>query len=246
MAEKRGRKRKNDLYFGPNEEKAVVEFLTCDDPIERNRIYNKHLRAPFDKMIESIIRRYKLYRKGYSFEHLHSDTLSFLITKAEKFKPEKGKKSYSYFGTICKNYILMLLIKDDKGMKVNASFEDTFNSIQERDDLVYHLSDTDYDLAQFIKTMSDEIKEELEAADESKKKITDNERKVGEALIDILDNWEFIFENMEGGSKYNKNTVLATIRDYTNLSTKDIRVAMRRFKKLYALIKEDKIDEGYL
>lgn len=246
MAEKRGRKRKNDLYFGPNEEKAVVEFLTCDDPIERNRIYNKHLRAPFDKMIESIIRRYKLYRKGYSFEHLHSDTLSFLITKAEKFKPEKGKKSYSYFGTICKNYILMLLIKDDKGLKVNASFEDTFNSIQERDDLVYHLSDTDYDLAQFIKTMSEEIKEELEAADESKKKITENERKVGEALIDILDNWEFIFENMEGGSKYNKNTVLATIRDYTNLSTKDIRVAMRRFKKLYALIKEDKIDEGYL
>ena len=51
---------------------------------------------------------------------------------------------------------------------------------------------------------------------------------------------------MEGGSKYNKNTVLATIRDYTNLSTKDIRVAMRRFNKLYALIKEDKIDEGYL
>jgi len=246
MAEKRGRKRKNDLYFGPDEEKAVVEFLTCEDPIERNRIYNQWLRAPFDKMIESIIRRYKLYRKTYSFEDLHSDTLSFLITKAEKFDHTKGKKAYSYFGTICKNYILMLLIKDDKGMKQNASFEDTFSSIQDRDDLTYHLSDTDYALADFIKTLSDEINEELKEQDDSKKKITENERRVGEALIDILDNWEFIFENMEGGSKYNKNTVLATIRDYTNLTTKDIRVAMRRFKKLYALIKEDKIDEGYL
>lgn len=246
MAGNRGRKRKNDLYFGPDEEKAVVEFLSCDDPIERNRIYNKWLRAPFDKMIESIIRRYKLYRKTYSFEDLHSDTLSFLITKADKFDHTQGKKAYSYYGTICKNYILMLLIKDDKGMKANTSFEDTFNSIQDREDLTYHLSDTDYGLADFIKTISDEIKEELEEADESKKKITDNERKVGEALIDILDNWEFIFENMDGGSKYNKNTVLATIRDYTNLTTKDIRVAMRRFKKLYALIKEDKIDEGYL
>ena len=92
--------------------------------------------------------------------------------------------------------------------------------------------------------MSDEIKDELE--DGTKKRVTENERRVGEALIDILDNWEFIFENMEGGSKYNKNTVLATIRDYTRLTTKDIRVAMRRFKKLYYFIKEDKIDEGYL
>jgi len=244
MAEKRGRKRKNALYFGPDQEKAVVEFLTCEDPIERNKIYNQWLRAPLDKMIESIIRRYKLYRKAHTFEDLHSDTLSFLITKAEKFDHTKGKKAYSYFGTICKNYILMLLIKDDKGLRTNASFEDTFNSIQGRDDLTYHLSDTDYALADFIKTMSDEIKDELE--DGTKKRVTENERRVGEALIDILDNWEFIFENMEGGSKYNKNTVLATIRDYTRLTTKDIRVAMRRFKKLYYFIKEDKIDEGYL
>ena len=87
MAKKRGRKRKNDLYFGPAEEKAVIEFLASDDIIERNVIYNKWLRAPFDKMIESIIRRYKLYRKGYTFEELHGDTLSFLITKASKFLP---------------------------------------------------------------------------------------------------------------------------------------------------------------
>ena len=32
-------------------------------------------------MVESIIRRYKLYRKDYEFEDLKSDTLSFLITK---------------------------------------------------------------------------------------------------------------------------------------------------------------------
>lgn len=246
MAEKRGRKRKNALYFGPDEEKAVVEFLTCDDPDERNIIYNKWLRAPLDKMIESIIRKYKLYRSDYSFEHLHSDTLSFLITKVEKFDHTRGKRAYSYFGTICKNYILMLLIKDDKGKKVNSSFEDTFNSIQERDDLVYHLSDTDYKLVDFIKSISLEVKEELDEGDTTKKKLTDNERKVGEALVDILDNWEHIFESMKGGSKYNKNTVLATIREYTNLTTKDIRVAMRRYKKLYALVKEDKIDGGYL
>lgn len=247
MAGKRGRKRKNDLYFGPAEEEAVVKFLESDDEIERNRIYNKWLREPLDKMIESIIRRYKLYRKNVAFEDLHADTLSFLITKADKFDTKSGKKAYSYYGTICKNYILALLIKDDKHLRANLSFEDTFSKIEDRDDLVYDLSDTNYELANFIQDISDEIKVELESdGDESKKKLTENERKVGEALVDILDNWETIFENMDGGSKYNKNTVLATIRDYTNLTTKDIRVSMRRYKKLYYLIKDDRVDEGYL
>ena len=44
MAKQRGRKRTNDLYFGPDEEAAVVRFLECNDEIERNAIYNQWLR----------------------------------------------------------------------------------------------------------------------------------------------------------------------------------------------------------
>ena len=84
---KRGRKRTTNLYFGPDEEQAVLEFLTTEDYNARNRIYNKHLRAPLDKMIESIIRRYKLYRKDYTFEDVHSDTLSFFVSIIEMLLP---------------------------------------------------------------------------------------------------------------------------------------------------------------
>ena len=85
-SKKRGRKRKKDLYFGPEQEAAVVKFLESDDQIERNTIYNEFLRFPIEKMVESIIRTYKLYRKSTSFEDLHTDTISFLITKSDKFK----------------------------------------------------------------------------------------------------------------------------------------------------------------
>ena len=64
MVNKRGRKRKNEMYFGPDEEEAVIKFLESEDEAERNLIFNEWLKAPLDKMIESIIRRYKLYRKG--------------------------------------------------------------------------------------------------------------------------------------------------------------------------------------
>jgi len=241
----RGRKRKNDLYFGPEQEKAVIRFIESKDINERNLIYNEFLKDPINKMVESIIRRYKLYRKGISYEELHADTVSHLIWKSDRFEVGKGKKAYSYYGTICKNYILGLLIKDDKEMKQNTSFDKSSGYLEEREDMTYYLDDTEYSLDDFINSISLEIQNELDGI-EGKKKITENERKVGEALIVILGNWESIFEGMEGGSKYNKNTVLATIRDYTNLTTKDIRVSMRRYKKLYSLIKDGKIDEGFL
>ena len=72
----RGRKRKIDLYFGPEQEEAVVLFIESDDVIYRNKIYNEFLRKPIEKMAESIIRKYKLYRKSITFEELHADTIS--------------------------------------------------------------------------------------------------------------------------------------------------------------------------
>ena len=123
-------------------------------------------------------------------------------------------------------------------MKQTASYEDMADYIEEREDLTYVIDGDTFSMDNFIKNLSDGIKVELD--DENlppKKKLNDNERKVGLALIEILENWETAFESMNGGAKYNKNSVLETMRNYTNLSTKDIRLAMKRFKELYELLK---------
>ena len=237
MATKRGRKRTNEMYFGPEEEEAVVKFLESTDESERNIIFNEWLKAPLDKMIESIIRRYKLYRKGETFEELHSDTVSFLMTKVHKFETGRGKKAYSYFGTISKNYILGLLIKDEKYLRQTSSYEDMSNEFEEREDLTYVIDNDGFVMDDFIIKLIEGIKEEMNDEDlPPKKKLNDNEKKVGFALIYILENWETAFETMEGGSKYNKNSVLETMRNYTLLSTKDIRIAMKRYKDLYEIL----------
>jgi hypothetical protein len=239
---KRGRKRTTNLYFGPIQEEAVVKFLSTEDYEERNKIYNTYLKAPLNKMIESIIRRYKLYRKEYTYEDIHSDTLSFLATKMEKFEPSKNKKAYSYFGTICKNYLLGQLLKSDKKTKSDVSYEDMYKTVEQMDDYIYNIEDSDKTpLDDFIKEISTNIKEELNAI-----KITENEKRVGESLIVVLDNWETIFEQIESGNKYNKNLILSYIREISGLTTKDIRVSMRRFKKIYIALKNIKIDQGSL
>lgn len=239
---KRGRKRVNDLYFGPDQENAVIIFLSSDDVDDRNQIYNAFLRKPINKMVESIIRRYKLYRKDICYEDVHTDTLSFLITKASKFKPEKGKKAYSYFGTICKNYLMGQLIKDDKKTKLKVSYEDAFSTIEAMPEMMYEIDDTEkIPLDMFFNDIIRSIR-----LDMTSPKITENETKVGDALITILDRWEDVFESIQGGNKYNKNLILSYIREITSLSTKDIRICMKRFKKVYRLLKNDKLEEGLL
>jgi hypothetical protein len=199
-------------------------------------------------MIESIIRKYKLYRRGETFEDLHSDTLSFLITKADKFNKGAGRKAYSYYGTICKNYILGLLIKDEKVIKQLYSYEDIPTSdLEKRTELTYEMhTSISLELENLIKGLISSIETEIKSETNiNKKKITDNEQKVGYALIDILSNLEMAKSMMDGGNKYHKNSILESMRNYTNLSTKDIRVAMKRFKKLYKFVKLSDNEDDY-
>jgi len=76
-SKKRGRKAVNLNYFDVREETAVRNFLLAESSHEKNKIYNEFLRGPLDKMISSIIRRYKLYRKDMDFNEIHVDTHSF-------------------------------------------------------------------------------------------------------------------------------------------------------------------------
>jgi hypothetical protein len=252
IEKKRGRKPQKDPYFGHVEESAVKEFLTLGQLIEdtrsleglrwtgttkdefrRNEIYRLHLQAPLNKMIESIIRRYKLYSKNMSFEDLHSDTLSFLMIKFHKFKPSKGKKSYSYYGTICKHYLLGKIIKDDKKLKTLISYEDVASDLEENVEHSYEIDTYEVDLSFFIDDVVSSIKEELQT-----KILTENEIKVGNALVSILDNWEGVFEGQDATNKYNKNLILYYMREMTSLGTKDIRTAMKRYKYIYKFIKD--------
>ena len=85
-------------YFGIEQEDAVVRFLSASTYDEKNKIYNDHLRKPLNTMVESIIRKYKLYRDDMTFINMHDDTLSFLITKCLSGRRihKKGKDVISF------------------------------------------------------------------------------------------------------------------------------------------------------
>lgn len=233
---KRGRKATQVNYFDVAEENAVREYLTATTFEEKNRIYNQHLRGPLDKMISSIIRRYKLYRKDMNFDDIHTDTHSFLMTKVDKFKPDKNKKAYSYFGTICKNYLMGQIIKDQKEINRKISYEDISSQLETRPDMIYYLENEKNDADAVIQEFLKELKTTLD-----EKGLSQNEIKLGVALLELFENYKTIFMGTDN-NKFNKNIILLSIREMTNLSTKEIRSAMKKYKKLYYVVVNNMID----
>jgi len=230
---KKGRKSKVKNYFAEKEENAVRDYLTANTFEEKNRIYNDFLKYPLDKMISSIIRRYKLYRKDMDYEEIHLDTHSFLMTKIDKFKPSKEKKAYSYFGTICKNYLMGQIMKDQKDMNRKISYEDISTDLQNNPEMVYYIDNEDITTEEIILKFKNRL---LEIMDDTK--ISEQEKKLGQAISELFDNYKSMIPD-SNNNKFNKNVILFELREMTNLSTKEIRNSMKRYKKIYADLLQD-------
>lgn len=292
---KRGRKpnpNKKKDYFSEEEEMAVTRYLNSDDSSEKNQIYNIVLKPAFEKMTESIIRRYKLYVPEETFEETFNDALSFIITKADKYRPiifsykeiekninakkkykeirhedfdilnddvnedspsllmfydydlnsyryfEKSRKkykAYSYYGTICKNYLIGKIQSYNKGTNRNESYDENaelfINSLDYSD-----CNEKNRNIASnTVDMLIDQIDEMVKEPE--KYSLKESEVKLGVALKNLLENWDFVLTT-NGSNKLNKNAILFFLKESTGFDTKGIRDNMKKYKTMFFSIKE--------
>lgn len=247
VKKKRGRKPSKERkgYFYEREEQAVVDYISTDDEREKNRIFNTTLKPAFTKMIESIIRRYSLYPPDEEFQETFDDTMSFLMTKLSCFDPSTNYKAYSYCGTICKNYLIYKINQFAKNQKRNESYDNPVGDSQSGIDDNIRFSYNDSDprttfLAELTGNTVENIKRIL--AEKDRLKLNDNEVKVGMTLINLMTNWDDIFAQM-GSNKFNKSSILLFLKETTMLNTKEIRDALKVYKKRYYEVKYKLINE---
>ena len=233
---KRGRKPKTERkgYFYEEQEQAVIDYLNTYDSQKREEIFNSILRPAFTKMVESIIRRYNLYVPDEEFQETFDDVMSFMLTKLNNFNADKGTKAYSYCGTICKNYLYFKNNQFSKKKVRDLSYEEYVEDMKLEEKYVDEPNQFKVAAPKIIIQMSDEIKKTIE----NTPSLTENEKKVGFALVDVLDNWEDILDD-SGSNKLNKSSFLSFVRETTLLDTKEIRDSMRKYKTLYKIIKSD-------
>ena len=233
---KRGRKTKNERkgYFYEEQEQAVIDYINAYDKETKELIFNTTLKYAFTKMVESIIRRYNLYVPDEEFQETFDDAMSFILTKLDNFSADKGTKAYSYCGTICKNYLIFKNNQFNKRKTKHLSYEEYVDDMKLEDKYIDEPNQFKSAAPQIIIQLSDEIKNVIEKTPT----LNENEKKVGYALVDVLDNWENILDD-NGSNKLNKSSFLSFVRETTLLDTKEIRDSMKRYKTLYKIIKND-------
>lgn len=238
----RGRKPKtNDdrFYFVEKQEQAVRDFLNSTDQEERNKIFNEILRPAFTKMIESIMRRYKLFVPDEEFDNTFNDIMSFLATKMDKFHPDKNKKAYSYYGTICKNQLIYKINQFKKKVERNEPFDETYDKIQ--NDLDFSTDSEEGTFTEdLITNTTAKIRNMIHNDDEYD--LTPNEKKTGLVLCELLENWDSVLAD-DGSNKLQKSQVLYYLRENTMLTTKEVRDNMKKFKFAYYELKKKMMDE---
>lgn len=245
--------KKTNIYFGKKQEKAVVDFINAKTKKERDFIFNTYLKEPFRIMKEAILRKYPIHIGNFEMEEVESDALSHLIEQINKFNPNlitksgKKTKAYSYCQTIIRNYYRDHGKKTYLDKKINLPYHDYSDELQNNSIHSYIIDDDKQnEVDKLINLIINEIDNKIKHGNLKK-----NEIIVGEAIINIFKYWDILFmENSPSGryektitNKFQKNKILIYIKEYTRLTTKEIRDSLKIFKDIYFIKKADFLNE---
>jgi len=118
---KRAKKKKN-YYFHQGTEDGIIAYNKSVIPYDRNKIYNEHIRAAFDKLAENIIHTFKFYYFDSNSIEVKNEVVAFLVMNIHKYKEGKGK-AFSYFSIVAKNYLILNNNKNYKMGKIHDKID---------------------------------------------------------------------------------------------------------------------------
>ena len=226
------KKKKGVQYFTQDTEDAIVLYNQTTDFEIRSRLYNDRIHYGFFKLTENIIHTFKFYYTEVdNIEDLQHEVITFLLSKIHLFKPEKGAKAYSYFGTIAKRYLILSNQKNYKKRVDTAPIE----ILEESENHSYHIDDITYNdkLSQFIDLYTDYCTKNIFELFPK-----EYDAQIADAILEL-------FRKRENLDVFNKKALYIYIREIIDVKTPKItKIA----NQLYDIFKKNYIfylEHGY-
>jgi len=213
---RRGRKRKNKMYFTPINEKAIVAYNKEKSEVKRNKVYSEHIHYPIWKLAQNIINRFKFPYMDGSTEDKQFEVIAFLLQKLNKYTENKGR-AFSYFSIVAKNYCIQT---NNKAYKMLKSKTDLL-AVDKQRNITNEIttSDRQDSLKDFMDLFIIKYDEEVETRYSKQ-----SDKKIAYAVLEL-------FRRRENIEKYNKKALYVLIREMTNEKTQDISKVVNIIKK---------------
>ena len=221
---KKKRKSKN-YYFGQEVQDKIVEYQNSESWDERNELFAKYISPAFNDLVQSLISVYKFKSANEDINHLKSDCVTFLFETIHKWKPAKGKKAFSYFNVVAKNYLTIQSRKLLKHSNRSVYLDDPERLSNADKAAIYDIEyvDGEKELAKSFK----KYELILEIIDFLSSKVTDDKDKRCCFAI------KKIFEEIESLEFFNKRAVFVYLREISGLNSAELSSSLSSIRKIY-------------
>jgi len=226
-----GRKRKSKRYFTKITEIAINAYNRCDDQRLKNKIYNRFIHYPFDKLAENVIHTYKTYYFDVPYEDVKMNVVAFLNEKIHKFNGDNGR-AFSYFTVIARNY----LFNENNANYARMKARDTIDVIDTNRNIVNEVYDK-----QQMDALKDFMDYYVRYMDYNIFDIFQKERdrKIADSLTEL-------FRTRDNLYSYNKKALYILIRERTGVQTQYITKVVGKMRTIYGELYIDYMKEGIL
>lgn len=221
------------VYFTQETEDAILEFLSTDNQIERNRIYNERIKYAFYKLSENIIHTFKFYYTDINtIEELKHEVVTFLLEKLHLYTQGKGK-AYSYFGTIAKRYLIIYNNNNYKKLQKHAEMDEIEEDKSFLDRTLKEAED-DIGLDNFIDLYVKYIDKYL-----YKLFPKPQDAKTADAIMEL-------FRKRESLEIFNKKALYIYIREITDASTPQITKVTKKLNNVRTKLYNEYYRNGHI
>jgi len=225
------RKRRNKRYFTKITEIAINAYNGIDDYKLKNKIYNRFIHYPFDKLAENVIHTYKTYYFDVPYDDVKANVVAFLNQKINKFNGANGR-AFSYFTVVARNYLFNENNQNYQRMKQKekVSAIDTSRNVGNE---VYEKEQRE--------SVADFFDFYVRYVDANLYKLFAKEREQK-----IADSINELFRTRHDLYSYNKKALYILIRERTGVQTQYITKVIGKLKNIYRELYIDFLKNGYL
>jgi len=229
---RRGRNKKDKIYFSKKTEDAIIEYNNEEDDTRRNEIYETKIKFSFDKLVENIFNTFKFTYFDNSPQEIQKETVSHLVTNIHKFQTGKGK-AFSYFSIVAKNYLIFHNNNNYKRFNQHVDISDTpsESSVCLQTEDAHH---KDVQTQEFMKLMVNYWECNITKIFNKQKDLN-----IAYAVIEL-------FRNCERIENFNKKTLYLYIRELSNCKTQQITKVINKMKSYQNIVMRNYSNRGTL
>jgi|TARA_R110002124_G_scaffold81101_6_gene214150 hypothetical protein len=215
-------------YWGELQESAIIDFNTNENTDSKHKVYNDVILPAFSKLVENIYYTYNFNKILFDYQQTRHEAMAHLYEKLGKFDPTSGAKSFSYFGTIVKNWMIQ---------QSNAAKKQVFVDNENVDTVVFDKSMEFYEDIEKTKDDYAFIEGLIGCFDDLM--IQEALNKDDLAVLEIIND---IMKNYHKFNIYNKKQLYVYVREATDLPSRKITKSIKKIKKTYMVLKDEYIN----